>query len=70
MWSHHEVKEQLHIINGKQAPDHVIINATYLHSIYKKWMTVNIWVHGERIVYAGKEMPMLIEGTEIVDVVG
>ena len=67
MWSHHEVKEQLHIINGKQAPDLVIINATYLHSIYKKWITGNIWIHGERIVYAGKEMPMLIEGTEIVD---
>lgn len=70
MWSHHEVNEQLHIINGKEAPDLVIINATYLHSIYKKWMTGNIWIHGERIVYAGKEMPMLIEGTKIVDAVG
>lgn len=70
MWSHHDVKEQLEIINGQQAPDLVITNATYLHSIYKKWITGNIWVKGDRIVYVGEEMPGVIEGAELVDATG
>ncbi len=70
MWEQHKVQDQLQIINGKKAPDLIIINAEYLHSIYKKWMTGNIWVAGDRIVYAGKEMPVLTEGAEIVDASG
>lgn len=70
MWSHHKVKEQLQIIDGKRAPDLVISNATYLHSIYKKWMTGNIWIHGDRIVYVGEKTPDLLEATEVVDARG
>ncbi len=70
MWKHSEVREQLHVIDGKKAPDLVITDATYLHSIYKKWLTGNIWISGDRIVYAGKEMPAEIEGTEIINAAG
>ena len=70
MWTRTEIENQLDIINGRKAPGFVIINAEYLHSIYKKWMTGNIWVEGDRIVYAGKEMPALLDGTEIVDATG
>ncbi|WP_203248531.1 adenine deaminase C-terminal domain-containing protein [Sporosarcina beigongshangi] len=70
MWEQYTVKDQLQIINGKKAPDLIIINAEYLHAIYKKWMTGNIWVAGDRIVYAGKEMPGMTEGAEIVDASG
>ncbi|BAQ08807.1 adenine deaminase [Bacillus sp. OxB-1] len=70
MWEMNEIQRQLHIINGKQAPDLLITNATYLHSIYKKWVTGNIWIVGDRIGYAGKDMPAVTEGTEIVDAAG
>ncbi|MEK5068396.1 adenine deaminase C-terminal domain-containing protein [Sporosarcina sp. FSL K6-1508] len=70
MWEPSEVNAQLHMIDGKKAPDLIITNAEYLHSIYKKWVTGNIWIAGDRIVYAGKEMPGLTEGAEIVDAVG
>ncbi|MEK3936539.1 adenine deaminase C-terminal domain-containing protein [Sporosarcina sp. FSL W7-1349] len=70
MWEMNEIQQQLHIINGKQAPDLLITNATYLHSIYKKWFTGNIWIAGDRIVYAGKDMPAVTEGTEIFDAAG
>ena len=70
MWSPHEIKEQLHIIDGKKAPELIITNATYLHSIYKKWVKGNIWVKRDRIVYVGREMPAMTEGTEIVDATG
>ena len=70
MWEHNEIKDQLHMIDGKKAPDLIIINAEYLHSIYKKWVTGNIWIAGDRIVYAGKEMPAMTEGAEIFDATG
>ena len=70
MWEPNEIKEQLHMIDGKKAPDLIIINAEYLHSIYKKWMTGNIWIADDRIVYAGKEMPAITEGAEIYDATG
>lgn len=70
MWEPSEMKNQLHIIDGKEAPDLIITNAEYLHSIYKKWVTGNIWIAGDRIVYAGKEMPAMTEGAEIFDATG
>lgn len=70
MWEPKEIKKQLHMIDGKKAPDLIITNAEYLHSIYKKWVTGNIWIAGDRIVYAGKEMPAMTEGAEIFDATG
>lgn len=70
MWEPKEIKNQLHMIDGKKAPDLIITNAEYLHSIYKKWVTGNIWIAGDRIVYAGKEMPAMTEGAEIFDATG
>lgn len=70
MWEYAEVKEQLHMIDGKKSPDIIITNAEYLHSIYKKWVKGNIWIADDRIVYAGKEMPVMMEGAEIVDASG
>ncbi|KAA0942070.1 adenine deaminase [Sporosarcina sp. ANT_H38] len=70
MWEPKAIKAQLHIIDGKKAPDLIITNAEYLHSIYKKWVTGNIWIAGDRIVYAGKEMPAMTAGAEIFDATG
>ena len=70
MWNQQEVKDQIKVINGKESPNLIILNATYLHSIYKKWVTGNIWVSGDRIIYAGTEMPAVTEGAEIVDASG
>ncbi|MCG7345637.1 amidohydrolase family protein [Sporosarcina sp. ACRSL] len=70
MWDQREIQQQIGIINGKLAPDLIIQNATYLHSIFKKWVTGNIWVKGDRIVYTGSKMPAMTEGAEIVDASG
>ena len=67
MWEQREIQQQIEIINGKIAPDLIIQNATYLHSIFKKWVPGNIWIKGDRIVYAGSRMPATVEGAEIVD---
>lgn len=69
-WEHAEIKKQLAIIDGEKAPDLIITNAYYLHAIYKKWMTGNIWVRGDRIVYVGQAMPEQMDGTEVFDATG
>ncbi|MDS9473148.1 adenine deaminase C-terminal domain-containing protein [Sporosarcina pasteurii] len=70
MWTQEEIYEQIQMINGSESPSLVITNATYLHSIYKKWLTGNIWIHQDRIIYAGEEMPEITKQTEIVDATG
>lgn len=70
MWDQHTIDQQLQIINGKASPDIVIQNACYLHSVLKQWMTGNIWIQGDRIIYTGNRMPVMMEGTEVIDATG
>lgn len=70
VWKIGEIREQLKIIDGKNAPDRVILNATYLHGIYKTWTQGNIWISGDRILYVGKELPKKMDDAEIIDASG
>ncbi|MGI2329502.1 adenine deaminase C-terminal domain-containing protein [Planococcus sp. YIM B11945] len=70
LWRNTEIRQQLKVIDGEEAPDILLTNAYYLHSIFKKWMTGNIWIKGNRIVYAGKEMPKIDSSTEITNMTG
>ncbi|MET3575572.1 adenine deaminase C-terminal domain-containing protein [Bhargavaea ullalensis] len=69
-WKIHELRRQAEVIDGKRAPELVIQNATYLHGILKKWIEGNIWVSGERIIYAGPDLPKNTDGTEFMDASG
>lgn len=69
-WKLSNIREQVSIIDGHAAPNIVLKNAKYLHSMMKSWATGNIWISNDRIVYVGKEMPANIEGTEVVDLAG
>ena len=69
-WKINNIRKQVSIIDGHAAPNMVLQNAKYLHSMLKTWVVGNIWISEDRIVYVGKEMPANIEGTEIVDVAG
>ncbi|WP_409367018.1 adenine deaminase C-terminal domain-containing protein [Lysinibacillus sp. 38-6] len=66
-WRISELRQHLAVIDGKKSPNIVLKNARYLHSMLKQWVVGNIWISGDRIVYAGDRMPPLMEGTEIVD---
>jgi len=67
LWKIGEIRNQIGIIDGKASPDKIIVNATYLHSVLKKWVVGNIWISRDRIVYAGPEMPAKMTGAEIID---
>ncbi|HWL11489.1 MAG TPA: adenine deaminase C-terminal domain-containing protein [Ureibacillus sp.] len=69
-WRIHEIRKQVAVIDGKQAPSMVLTNARFLHSVLKKWLVGNIWILGDRIVYVGNEMPLDLTKTEVVDLEG
>lgn len=70
VWKITELRQQVAVIDGNQAPTIILKNTQYLHSMLKRWVEGNIWISGDRIVYAGNEMPPLLEGTEVVDCTG
>ena len=61
-WKIKNIRDQMAVIDGKLRPTIVLKNTRYLHSMFKKWMTGNIWILGDRIVYVGEEMPQDLEG--------
>ncbi|WP_431028099.1 adenine deaminase C-terminal domain-containing protein [Lysinibacillus sp. LZ02] len=69
-WKIKNIRDQVAVIDGKLAPNIVLKNARYLHSMFKQWMTGNIWILNDRIVYVGEELPSNVQGTEMVDVAG
>ncbi|MBW9235335.1 hypothetical protein JQK62_24660, partial [Leptospira santarosai] len=70
LWKIGEIRHQLSMIDGKTSPDKIIVNATYLHSLLKKWVEGNIWIAKDRIVYAGPDMPVQTTDAEIIDASG
>lgn len=70
IWKIEEIRHQIEVVNGTKPPDILIKNATYLHSHLKKWVTGNIWIVKDRIVYTGNEMPLVTETTEVYDADG
>ncbi|MEC5272906.1 adenine deaminase C-terminal domain-containing protein [Caldifermentibacillus hisashii] len=60
-WRNRELREHVEVLDGKRSPTKVFFNATYLHGILKQWMTGNIWIYQDRIVYVGEREPNFID---------
>ncbi|MFD1737913.1 adenine deaminase C-terminal domain-containing protein [Bacillus salitolerans] len=66
-WRNLQLRRHVDIIDGKCSPTVVLKNATFLHSILRKWIRANIWIHEDRIIYVGDELPSSSLHTELVD---
>jgi adenine deaminase len=66
-WKNKHLRDQVSVLDGKLAPTILLKNAKYLNQTFRKWMTANIWIYGDRIVYVGDRTPDLLEHTEIID---
>ncbi len=66
-WRNTQLRKHVGIIDGKYSPTMVLTNATFLHSVLKKWLKGNIWINEDRIVYIGDEMPTAGSDIEIFD---
>lgn len=70
LWKIDELREHVAVVDGKVAPTLVLANARYLHSIFKTWMTANIWIYKDRIIYVGEKMPSADASIEVMDCTG
>jgi adenine deaminase len=69
-WRNTQLRKHVDVLDGKASPTIVLTNATFLHSVLRRWMTGNIWIYEDRIVYVGLELPSATLNTEIIDCSG
>lgn len=69
-WKNKQIREHVSVLDGKLSPTILLKNACYLNQIFRKWVTGNIWIYEDRIVYVGDKLPDNITNCEIVDCTG
>ncbi|SEQ45545.1 adenine deaminase C-terminal domain-containing protein [Piscibacillus halophilus] len=70
-WRNRQLREHVAVIDGHLAPTKILKQATYLNVFLKKWLTANIWIYEDRIVYVGDDLPEHIpSSTEVINCQG
>lgn len=69
-WKLIELRDHVSVLDGKKSPTLLLTNATYLNSVFRRWMKANIWIYKDRIVYVGEKMPDCVDNCEIIDCEG
>ncbi|ALC92506.1 adenosine deaminase [Bacillus sp. FJAT-18017] len=69
-WKNKQLREHVEVLDGKRAPTIVLTNATYLNQAFNKWMTANIWIYEDRIVYVGNKLPSNLVNSSTIDCSG
>ena len=66
-WKNKQLREHIEVLDGNRAPHILLTNATYLNQALRKWITANIWIYDDRIVYVGDKLPEIQTDCEMVD---
>ncbi|KQL17761.1 adenine deaminase C-terminal domain-containing protein [Cytobacillus solani] len=69
-WKNKYLRDHVSVLDGKLSPTLLLKNARYLNQAFRKWMTANIWIYNDRIVYVGEMLPVTIKNCEVVDCEG
>ncbi|MDZ5474615.1 adenine deaminase C-terminal domain-containing protein [Bacillus sp. 31A1R] len=69
-WKNKHLREHVSVLDGKRSPTILLKNARYLNQTFRKWMTANIWIYNDRIVYVGDMLPEKTNNCEVVDCTG
>jgi adenine deaminase len=69
-WKNKHIREHVSVIDGKLSPTILLKNACYLNQVLRKWITSNIWIYEDRIVYVGEKLPENTGNCEIIDCSG
>lgn len=69
-WRNRELRQHVKVIDGIEAPTILLKNGTYLNVFTKQWITANIWIFNDRIIYVGEKLPDRMENTETIDCTG
>jgi adenine deaminase len=66
-WRSLQLRKHVDVIDGKNSPTMVLKNATFLHSGFRQWIKGNIWIHEDRIIYIGDQLPTSDLYTDEID---
>ncbi|MCM3669663.1 amidohydrolase family protein [Mesobacillus maritimus] len=66
-WKNKQLRDHVAVLDGTLSPTILLKNATYLNQAFRKWMTANIWIYKDRIVYVGDMLPSCTDQCEIID---
>lgn len=69
-WKNKHLRDHVSVIDGKIAPTLLLKNARYLNQALRKWITSNIWIYNDRIVYVGENLPNNMNQCEVMDCEG
>ncbi len=69
-WKNKHIREHISVLDGNVSPTILLTNAKYLNQTFRAWMTANIWIYDDRIIYVGDKYPDNVENCEIVDCSG
>ncbi|NAP01631.1 amidohydrolase family protein, partial [Halomonas sp. MG34] len=69
-WRNRELRKHVSVIDGLDKPDLLLTNAVYLNAYTKEWISANIWIVDDRIVYVGEKLPANTEDIETMDCAG
>lgn len=69
-WKNKQLRNHAAVLDGSLSPTILLKNATYLNQTFRKWMTANIWIYKDRIVYVGENLPENTKQCETVDCSG
>ncbi|MBS4175643.1 adenine deaminase C-terminal domain-containing protein [Bacillus sp. FJAT-49736] len=69
-WKNKQIRDHVAIVGGHKSPTLLLKNTRFLHSVLREWMVGNIWIHDDRIVYAGDKLPENIRDCEVMDCTG
>jgi len=69
-WRNRELRQHVKVIDGIEAPTILLKNGTYLNVFTKQWITTNIWIFNDRIIYVGDHLPEQTETMETIDCTG
>jgi len=69
-WKNKQLRDHAAVLDGSLSPTILLKNATYLNQTFRRWMTANIWIYKDRIVYVGENLPENTKQCETVDCSG
>ncbi|MEH7122523.1 adenine deaminase C-terminal domain-containing protein [Bacillus sp. JJ1773] len=69
-WKNKHLRDHVSVLDGKLPPTIILKNAHYLNQAFRKWMTANIWIYNDRIVYVGERLPEKLDKCEVMDCEG
>ncbi|MGG3641361.1 adenine deaminase C-terminal domain-containing protein [Bacillus gobiensis] len=66
-WKNRQIRTQVDIIDGKILPTLLLQNSNVLNPFLRTWKKANIWIHKDRIVYVGPDLPNDMDAKNIIE---